>query len=103
MGGGRQSGVKFRSGRRERWGEGVLRFGFTSHCPTLICLVINSIPFPNLGLFCPREKLLCDLPILILTHKPFVTFSLPCPVEASVGAWHPARANPSQAAELGRH
>lgn len=59
--------------------------------------------FWYLGLFCPREKLLCDLPILILTHKPFVTFSLPCPVEASVGAWHPARANPSQAAELGQH
>jgi len=34
-------GVKLRLGRREGWGEGVLRFGFISHYSTLIWLVIN--------------------------------------------------------------
>ena len=43
-----------------------------------------------------------DLPVLISTHEPFVTFSLPCPAEegsdraALVGTWHPARVNPPQ-------
>jgi len=40
-GGGRESGVKLSLGRRERWGEGVLRSGFISQCPALVCLVIN--------------------------------------------------------------
>jgi len=32
----REMGVKLRPGRREGWGEGVLRSGFASHYPTLI-------------------------------------------------------------------
>ena len=32
----RKSGVKLSLGRREGWGEGVLRFGFTSQYPVLI-------------------------------------------------------------------
>jgi len=35
-GGGRETGVKLRPGRREGWGEGVLRSCFISHYPTLI-------------------------------------------------------------------
>ena len=36
-GGGREkSGVKLSLGRREGWGEGVLRFSFISHYPALI-------------------------------------------------------------------
>jgi len=35
-GGGREMGVKLSLGRREGWGEGVLRSGFISHYPTLI-------------------------------------------------------------------
>jgi len=35
-GGGRETGMKLSLGRRERWGEGVLRSGFISHYPTLI-------------------------------------------------------------------
>jgi len=35
-GGGRETGVKLSTGRREEWGEGVLRSGFISHHPTLI-------------------------------------------------------------------
>ena len=40
-----------------------------------------------------------SLPVLILTHDPFVIFSLPCPAEegshrvASAGTWHPDRLN----------
>jgi len=41
MGAGRERGLKLRPGRREGWGEGVLRFGFISHYATLIWLVIN--------------------------------------------------------------
>ena len=40
-GGGRETRVKLSQGRREGWGEGVLRFGFISHYPTLIWLVIH--------------------------------------------------------------
>jgi len=32
----REMGVKLSPGRREGWGEGVLRSGFISHYPTLI-------------------------------------------------------------------
>jgi len=35
-GGGREMGVKQSQGRRDGWGEGVLRSGFISHYPTLI-------------------------------------------------------------------
>jgi len=35
-GGGREMGVKLSPGRREGWGEGVLRSGFNSHCPALV-------------------------------------------------------------------
>jgi len=35
-GGGRETGLKLSPGRREGWGEGVLRSGFISHYPTLI-------------------------------------------------------------------
>ena len=35
-GGGSETGVKLSLGRREEWGEGVLRSGFISHYPTLI-------------------------------------------------------------------
>jgi len=35
-GGGRETGVKLSLGRREGWGEGVLRSGFNSHYPPLI-------------------------------------------------------------------
>jgi len=35
-GGGREMGVKLTPGRREGWGEGVLRSGFISYYPTLI-------------------------------------------------------------------
>jgi len=35
-GGGREMGVKLSPRRREGWGEGVLRSGFSSHYPTLI-------------------------------------------------------------------
>ena len=31
-----ESGAKLSPGRREGWGEGVLRFGFISHYPALI-------------------------------------------------------------------
>ena len=31
----RKLGVELSWGRRERWGKGVLRFGFTSHYPCL--------------------------------------------------------------------
>ena len=31
-------GVKLSLGRRERWGEGVIRFRFISHYPTLILI-----------------------------------------------------------------
>jgi len=34
--GGRETGVKLSPGRREGWGEGVLRSGFISHYPALI-------------------------------------------------------------------
>jgi len=34
--GGRETGVKLSPGRREGWGEGVLRFRFFYHYPTLI-------------------------------------------------------------------
>jgi len=34
--GGRETGVKLSPGRREGWGEGVLRFSFISHYPTLL-------------------------------------------------------------------
>lgn len=42
---------------------------FISYYPSLIWLVITSGNFPE------------SLPVLILTHEPFPTFSLPCPVE----------------------
>jgi len=32
----RKSGVKLSPGRRKRWGEGVLRFNFICHYPTMI-------------------------------------------------------------------
>jgi len=35
-GGGRETGLKLSLGRREGWGEGVLRSSFISHYPTLI-------------------------------------------------------------------
>ena len=35
-GGGREIGVKLSPGRRNGWGEGVLRSGFIFHYPTLI-------------------------------------------------------------------
>jgi len=35
-GGGRETGVKLSPGRREGWGEGVLKSGFISHYPTWI-------------------------------------------------------------------
>jgi len=35
-GGGREMGMNLSPGRREGWGEGVLRPGFISHYPTLI-------------------------------------------------------------------
>jgi len=35
-GGDRETGVKLSPGRREGWDEGVSRFGFISHYPTLI-------------------------------------------------------------------
>ena len=35
-GGGRETGVKLSPGRREGWGEGVIRSSFISHYPTLI-------------------------------------------------------------------
>jgi len=35
-GGVRETGLKLSLGRREGWGEGVLRSGFISHYPTLI-------------------------------------------------------------------
>jgi len=35
-GGGRETGVKLSPGRRDGLGEGVLRFSFISHYPTLI-------------------------------------------------------------------
>ena len=37
----RKSGVKLNLGRREGWGEGVLRFGFISHYPALILSLIH--------------------------------------------------------------
>lgn len=43
-----------------------------------------------------------SLPVLILIHKAFIAFSLPCPAgewsdrAAWVGTWHPAKANPHQ-------
>jgi len=39
--GDRKMGLKLRPGRRKGWGEGVLRFSFISHYPTLIRSVIN--------------------------------------------------------------
>ena len=38
---GENSGVKLSPGRREGWGEGVLRFGFIFYYPTLTWLVVN--------------------------------------------------------------
>ena len=35
-GGSREMGLKLSPGRREGWGEGVLRYSFISHYPTLI-------------------------------------------------------------------
>ena len=32
--GGREKGLKLSPGRRERWGQGVLRSGFISYCPS---------------------------------------------------------------------
>ena len=37
-----KSGVKLSPGRREEWGEGVLRFGFISYYPTRI-LISNKL------------------------------------------------------------
>jgi len=45
-------GVKLNPGRREGWGEGVLRSGFVSHYPTLISLVMNYLNF----LFSPQVQ-----------------------------------------------
>lgn len=45
---GRESGVKLSWGRTERWEGSVVRFGFISHCHTLIWLVTDSVTFPML-------------------------------------------------------
>jgi len=43
-----------------------------------------------------------SLAVLISTHEPFITFSLPCPAQkgsdraALVGTWHPARVKSPQ-------
>ena len=45
-------GSEVEPGKKGGVREGVLRFCFISHYPTLFCLVINLI-FPKLSLFCP--------------------------------------------------
>lgn len=55
QGGGRKFWSEFSLGRREGWLESVSRFGFVSHYPALIWLVINQTNFPKWTLFCPRR------------------------------------------------
>lgn len=41
--------------------SGIFRICFTSHFHTLIWLVINSITFPTMSLFCPWQQAMMDL------------------------------------------
>jgi len=71
--------VQLSPGRRERWGEGVIRFSFYFSL-SYSGLAINELPQVKslLPMTVTGKQ---SLAVLIPTHKPSAVFSLPFPAE----------------------
>lgn len=83
---------------REDWGKVFLWFGFTSHCPTLMCLVTNQPSPPSRVCFAHGGNWwVSDLSLSFCQNTSLSLYSLsPVPPRRRVGTWHPAKISTPQ-------